>query len=147
MAQSKSSRVKVRVVVDFNAAVLLWLVLVIHRRVNFNFGGILQQELEVLPELFLVPDALSHDVRHFVQRNEHERVWVNELVPRFAGVQAERQLLALVLAVSGEFARGQCFAHLLRVKSGNQAPHIVLVRVRLLHVVHHFLHVDGALRQ
>ena len=112
-------RIKIRIVIDFNATVLLRFVLIINRRVNFDFRGILQKEFEVLPELVLVPNALRHDVRHLVQRNEHERVGINELGPRLRGVQAERQLFTLVLTVSGQFARGQRFTHLLRVKSGN----------------------------
>jgi hypothetical protein len=73
-------------------------------------------EFEILPELVFGPDALRHNVRHLVQRNEHERVGVNELGALFRGVQTERQFFALVFAVSGVFACGQCFAHLLRVK-------------------------------
>jgi len=144
---ARPSRVKVRVVVDFNAAILLRLRLVIHGLVNLDFRAVLQQELEVPPELVLVPDTLRHDVRHFVQRDEHERVGVNELAALLRGVQAERQLLALVLAVRGELAGGQRFADLLRVKICDQAPHVGLVGVRCFHVRHQFLHVHGALRQ
>ena len=82
-ADTTSRCIKIRVVVDFNAAVLLGLALVIHRLVNFNFHFVVLQELEVLPDLVLVPGALRHDVRNFVQRNEHERVGINERVPPF----------------------------------------------------------------
>ena len=47
-----------------------------------------EEEPEVLPELGRVADRLRHDMRHLVQRDEHDRVHVDNILLRVARAQA-----------------------------------------------------------
>jgi hypothetical protein len=68
-----------------------------------------QNKFEIFPKLSLVANGRGHQMRQFVHGNKRERMWVNQFVSVFGGIQAKCQFLSFVFAVCSQFAGGQGF--------------------------------------
>ena len=122
---------------DFHAAIFDGFFLVINRRVDPGFLGILQQEFEIVPEFRLVSDGFCGNVREFVDGHKGQGVLVDHLAIGIAALRVETKgdFLALVFTVSGILARRQGFNDAFGIVALDQSFDIVLVRELLSHVL------------
>jgi hypothetical protein len=100
-----ASIIKVRIIINRHPTVFFRAEFIILRRIHLDFLRLVDEKPEIVPELVLVPDALRHNMTQLVERDESERILVDEFIPFFGCIHAKCELFALVLTICGVFAR------------------------------------------
>jgi len=106
-----ASIIVMRIIINRHPAVFFRPEFIILRRIHFDFLRLVDQKPEIIPELVLMPDALRHNMTQLVERDESERILVDEFIPFFGCIHAKCELFALVLTICGVFARRKRLAY------------------------------------
>lgn len=102
-----------RVIINGHSAIFFRPEFIILRAIHLDFLRLVDEKPEIIPEFVLVPHTLRHDMTQLMERDECERIFVNEFIPFFGCIHAKREFLALVLAIRGILARRESLAYFL----------------------------------
>lgn len=88
-----------------------------------RLNSVLEDLLEIGPEFRSVSDAFGHQVSHFVQQYEHERVFIDEWKMRRLGfvTQTHDNVFSLVLRLGGAIRSHIILRHVLRIETIDKA--------------------------